>query len=36
MLDFGCNNIMMPVDGEINAKIVDFDQDCGITGEGVQ
>jgi len=36
MLDSGCNNIMMPLDGEINAKVVDFDRDGGITGEGVQ
>jgi len=36
MLDSGCNNIMMPLDGEINAKVVDLDQDGGITGEGVQ
>jgi len=36
MLDTGCNNIMMPVDGEINAKVVDFDRDSGIAGEGVQ
>jgi len=36
ILDSGCNNIMMPLDGEINAKVVDFDRDGGITGEGVQ
>jgi len=36
MLDSACNNIMMPVDGEINAKVVDFDRAGGITGEGVQ
>jgi len=36
MLDSGCNNIMIPLDGEINAKVVDFDRDSGITGEGVQ
>jgi len=36
MLDSGCNNIMMPLDGEINAKVVDFDRDGGITGEVVQ
>jgi len=36
MLDSGCNNIMMPQDGEINAKVVDFVRDGGITGEGVQ
>jgi len=35
MLDSGCNNIIMPVDGEINAKVVDFDRDGGIAGEGV-
>ena len=27
---------MIPLDGEINAKVVDFDRDGGITGEGVQ
>jgi len=27
---------MMPLDEEINAKVVDFDRDGGITGEGVQ
>jgi len=27
---------MMPLDAEINAKVVDLDRDCGITGEGVQ
>jgi len=27
---------MMPLDGEINAKVVDYDRDGGITGEGVQ
>ena len=36
MLDSGCNNIIMPLDGEINAKVVDVDRDGGITGEGVQ
>ena len=36
MPDSRCNNIMMPLDGEINAKVVDFDRDGGITGEGVQ
>ena len=36
MLDSGCNNIMMPLDGEINAKDVDFDRDGDITGESVQ
>jgi len=36
MLDSGCNNIMMPLDGEINAKVVDFDRNGGITGEGVK
>jgi len=36
MLDSGCNNIIMPLDGEINEKVVDFDCDGGITGEGVQ
>ena len=36
MLDSVCNNIMMPLDGEINAKVVDLDRDGGITGEGVQ
>ena len=36
MLDSGCNNIMMPLDGEINAKVVDYDRNGGITGEGVK
>jgi len=36
MLDSGCNNIMMPLGGEINAKVVDFDRNGSITGEGVQ
>jgi len=25
-LDSGCNNVMMPLDGEINAKVVDLDR----------
>jgi len=36
MLDSGCNNIMMPLDCQITAKVVDFDRDGGIKGEGVQ
>jgi len=36
MLDSGCNNIMMPLDGEINANVADFDRNSGITGEDVQ
>jgi len=36
ILNFSCNNIMMPLDDEINSKIVDFDRNGGITGEGVQ
>jgi len=36
MLDSGCNNIMMRLDAEINAKVVDLDRHGGITGEGVQ
>jgi len=36
MLDSGCNNITMPLDGEINTKVVDYDQDGGIAGEDVQ
>ena len=36
MLDSVCNNIMMPLDGEINTKVVDLDLDGGITGEDVR
>jgi len=35
MPDSGCNNTMIPLHGEINAKVVDFHRDTGITGEGV-
>jgi len=36
MIDSGCNNIMMPLDDEVNTKVVDFDWNDNITGEGMQ
>jgi len=36
MLDSGCNNIMMPLDCQSSAKVVDFDRDGGIKVQGVQ
>ena len=36
MLDPGCNNIMTPLDAEIQENVIYFDPNGGVTGEGVQ
>jgi len=36
MLDSGCNNIMMPLDAEIQENVIYFDPNGGLTGEGVR
>ena len=36
MLDSGCNNIMMPMDDEVKAKVINFDENGRIAGEDVQ